>query len=487
MRRIHLLLVIVTAFNAGRSTFAQWECGMWAGQIFVTEVDDPCAANPSFLIIGEGQFSSCCGGPGCWPSVIIKNLTKNTETFIDVGGCGGEDVTYMATLSAAPPQYSVGDHLEFVRANRSLSSQPAPCDSSGPTVTVSPKIADQDDDTDGILNCADACPDEGLGIHAQTLINGCWMFCIEVGPNGCCARRQPLGGFCVPPHDPPDGMIFREVSSPTFAEENEYGTLGVSGAAFTSSVGTFSSAEQSVLAIANTNGDDLIFSVSGVAAPRNLNLTIDGGKSSWRLEDSSEISLFAGEAKGVLPEGSSLVVTYQGLQGVDSMNSTDLTIAGLVGGKPYSGFGEIVVPESATISVWVALNYDISSETTVDDAKLRLLKFDAEAEKFVLPGTRNVGTSQGDGSVGTYGLNRDAQEVWAIVSESGTFVVGDPDSNDQQDDSPAVMPRPAGGICGVGLVPLIGLSVLGLSCVRRRTVVSRVGRRQTATSRSWVS
>ncbi|MFO1076873.1 MAG: hypothetical protein U1E73_04005 [Planctomycetota bacterium] len=124
----------LAALLPGGLTTAQVACGMWAGPVTVTQV--PCATPYTFRIVGQGVFSGCCGGPGCWPTVTVRNLRTLHEEWIEVGGCGGHTGTYTATFVANPAFFPLGDPVTFLRGNRSLSNPPSLCENNGPTLTV---------------------------------------------------------------------------------------------------------------------------------------------------------------------------------------------------------------------------------------------------------------------------------------------------------------------------------------------------------------
>lgn len=127
-RTICVLILLCTLLSGAASGTAQQVCGMWAGPLNVMPNPDPCNPwPPKYLLTGQGVFSGCCGGPGCWPTITIINLRTLQQTWVEVGGCGGGNTTYSYTFVANPPHYSIGDGVMFIRGNRTLSNPPQHC------------------------------------------------------------------------------------------------------------------------------------------------------------------------------------------------------------------------------------------------------------------------------------------------------------------------------------------------------------------------
>ncbi|MCA8975593.1 MAG: hypothetical protein KDC98_12800 [Planctomycetes bacterium] len=174
-RRPYFAFLVATMLSIGstvRNAHGQEICGMWAGPLTVQPNPDPCDPYPpKYRLTGQGVFSGCCGGPGCWPTITIVNLTTLYQTYVEVGGCGGGNHRYSYLFVAAPPHFNIGDEVMFIRGNRTLSNAPTHC-SGQLTVTVEdfppsanpPHVQTQELTQFGIYEDMGGCP--GGWVHS---------------------------------------------------------------------------------------------------------------------------------------------------------------------------------------------------------------------------------------------------------------------------------------------------------------------------------
>ncbi len=226
------------------------------------------------------------------------------------------------------------------------------------------------------------------------------------------------------------------------------------------------------LLVSASSGSDVSADLSNLPIQADVNVT---------LVDNDSVTVQASDSSGDLISPSVLIsgagssvgvsIAYDALpQERDAGRITPL-FPGLVEENALGGSVTISASGLTVDSVVVvALEYSEGDVSSIDEAKLRVLRFANETGRYESVGSNDRGVGTPSMIPGDFGVDAESNTVWAVVASFGSFVAGVPDNTLSativEEGSDGGMTST--GICGaVGAVcfPLTMLTLLGM---RRR-------------------